>query len=345
MARVFMPRNGEYGFDVPPSIDSLALPPFRPRFPWWGADLQTIAVLLGGYQTDMSPHSSERLCFCMADSSGDILLGMLDRPAEPKAGRPLVVVVHGLTGCENSSHVLNAARHLLGLGYRVLRLNLRGCGASRPHCREHYHIGRTADFRRVLAQLPEELTDNGIVTVGFSMGGAMLLKYLGEEGSFSRLRAAATICAPLDLAQTCEHMMRPRNFLYHTYILNDLKKEALAPGGLLTEAERTVVRNARSVREYDDRFISPRYGFRGADDYYALCTPLNYMHDIRVPTLVLAACDDPWIPASYYRDFKWSDNPSLLSVMAEGGGHLGFHSAGSDRPWCDTVLEKFLERV
>ena len=132
-------------------------------------------------------------------SSGDILVGMLDRPIAPKANRPLVILVHGLTGCENSSHMLNAARHLLDRGYRVLRLNLRGCGASRPHCREHYHIGRTADFRRVLQQLPDDLTDNGVVTVGYSMGGAMLLKYLGEEGSYSRLLGAATICAPMDL--------------------------------------------------------------------------------------------------------------------------------------------------
>jgi predicted alpha/beta-fold hydrolase len=340
-----MARNCEYGFDVPPSIVSLDLPPFRPRFPWWSADLQTIAVLLGTWQSDLSPHISERVCFCLADRSGDILVAMLDRPATPQAGRPLVVLVHGLTGCENSAYVLNAARHLLDRGYRVLRVNLRGCGASRLHCREHYHVGRTADFRRVLSQLPDELTDNGVVAVGYSLGGAMLLKYLGEEGSFSPLRAAATICAPLDLEQTCAHMLRPRNWLYHSYILADLKKETLGEGGKLSDEEREIVRAARTVREYDDRFISPRYGFRGADDYYELCAPLAYMPEIRVPTLVLAASDDPWIPADYYRDFKWSDNPSLLSVMAEGGGHLGFHSAGSDRPWCDTVLEKFLERV
>lgn len=330
---------------MPPSIDSLDLPPFRPRFPWWGADLQTIAVLLGGHASDLSPHTSERMCFCMADRSGDILVGMLDRPFEPQDGRPLAVLVHGLTGCENSSHILNAARHLLDRGYRVLRLNLRGCGASRPYCREHYHVGRTADFRRILQQLPDDLTDNGIVAVGYSLGGAMLLKYLGEEGSFSPLRAAATICAPLDLAQTGEHMRRPRNWLYHSYLLSDLKKETLAEGGELSPEERQVVRASRSVREYDDRFISPRYGFRGVDDYYSLCTPLHYMPEICVPTMVLAASDDPWIPADYYRQFKWTENPNLLSVMAEGGGHLGFHSAGSDRPWCDTVLEKFLERV
>ena len=116
-------------------------------------------------------------------------------------------------------------------------------------------------------------------------------------------------------------------------------------GGRTSEEERQVVQAVRNVRELDENFICPRYGFRDADDYYGLCSPLNYMPEVRVPTLVLAACDDPWIPASYYRDFKWSDNPSLLSVMAEGGGHLGFHSADSDLPWCDRVLEKFLERV
>ena len=220
---------------MPPSIDSLDLPPFRPRFPWWSADLQTIAVLLGTHRSDLSPHTSERMCFCMADRSGDILVAMLDRPAVPKAERPLVILVHGLTGCESSSHVLNAARHLLDRCYRVLRLNLRGCGASRPHCREHYHIGRTADFRRGLSQLPEELTGNGVVAVGYSMGGARLLKYLGEEGAFSSLRAAATICAPLDLVQTCEHMLRPRNWLYHSYILVDLKRETLREGGRLSD--------------------------------------------------------------------------------------------------------------
>jgi predicted alpha/beta-fold hydrolase len=114
-------------------------------------------------------------------------------------------------------------------------------------------------------------------------------------------------------------MQRPRNWLYHTYILNDLKKETLAEGGKLSAEEREVVRAARSARDYDDRFIAPRYGFRDVDDYYELCAPLNYMPEIRVPTLVLAAADDPWIPASI--KFKWSDNPSLLSVMAEGGGH------------------------
>src|SRR3954470_5287607 len=229
--RVFMDKlDVKYGVDVPPSIDSLDLPPFRPRFPWWGPDLQTLAVLLQSSASDLSPHASERVCFPMADRTGDILLGMLDRPEEPMAGRPLVVLIHGLTGCEDSVYILSAARHLCNVGYTVLRLNVRGAGPSRAYCGEHYHVGRTADFRRVLWQLPEELTKDGVVAIGYSCGGTMLLKYLGEEGSFSSLRAAATICAPIDLVRNARHMLRPRNWFYHNFILNGMKAEALGEG-------------------------------------------------------------------------------------------------------------------
>jgi predicted alpha/beta-fold hydrolase len=281
----------------------------------------------------------------MADRTGDILLGMLDQPEVPMAGRPLVVLIHGLTGCEDSVYILSAARHLLNLGYAVLRLNVRGAGPSRAYCGEHYHVGRTSDFRRVLWQLPEELTKDGVVAIGYSCGGTMLLKYLGEEGSFSALRAAATICAPIDLVRNARHMLKPRNWFYHNYILNGMKTEALAEGARISEAEREIIRSARSVLDFDDRFIAPRYGFRDAEDYYGLCSPLSFMPEIRVPTLVLAAGDDPWIPIEHYREFKWDDNSWLLPVMPSTGGHVGFHGDGSDRPWCHVAIEKFLARA
>jgi uncharacterized protein len=330
---------------VPPSIDSLELPPFRPRFPWWGADLQTIAILLNAKVADLAPHTSERVLFPMADRTGDILLGMLDQPAEPVDGRPLIILLHGLTGDESSPYVLAAARHLLDRGYPVLRLNVRGAGPSRPYCKEHYHVGRTADFRRVLSQIPDELTSNGIVAVGYSLGGAVLLKYLGEEGSFSRLRAAATICAPIDLLATCRHMMSPRNWLYHRYMLRGIKAEAMGQGVRMSDEERAIVRAARSVWEFDDCFIAPRYGFLGAGDYYQLCAPIEFMPEIRVPTMVLAAGDDPWIPVEHYRAFDWSNNPWLLPVIPPTGGHVGFHGDTSGQAWSDLALEKFLNRI
>jgi len=161
---------------------SLDLPTFKPRFPWWGADLQTLANRLRPPGACLAPHASEPLSFALRDGTGDTLLAVLDRPAEPKPGRPLAIVIHGLTGNQDSAYILSMARQLLDGGHRVLRLNLRGAGPSRATCGGHYYAGRSQDFRALLELLPAELTRDGLVAVGYSLGAAMLLKYLGEEG-------------------------------------------------------------------------------------------------------------------------------------------------------------------
>ena len=328
---------------MPTSIASLDIPPFRPRFPWWGGDLQTVASRFGAHTTDLAPHSAERLRFALADGTGDTLLAMLNRPSEPRAGRPLAILVHGLTGGEDSRYMVSMARLLLDRGYRVLRLNLRGAGPSRSVCGGHYYAGRSQDFRALLALLPADLTRDGLVAVAYSLGGAMLLKYLGEEGAATPLQAAATVCAPLDLASTCAHMMRRRNALYHGYILRQMKSEATGEGASLSAAERAAILGTRSIRDYDEVFIAPRHGFEGADDYYERCKPIRFMAGVRVPTLVLGAADDPWIPAVVHHGYPWAGNPALMPLLPDSGGHVGFHGRGSDRPWSDLAVATFLE--
>jgi predicted alpha/beta-fold hydrolase len=150
------------------------LPPFQPRFPWLTSDLQTIASRLRSPVT-LAPHTSERLKFPLPDGTGDTLLACLDRPATPRAGAPLAILIHGLTGSEDSRYIFSMARLLLHRGNRVLRLNLRGAGPSRGVCGQHYYAGRSQDFRLLLSVLPKELTADGMVAVGYSLGGAMLL--------------------------------------------------------------------------------------------------------------------------------------------------------------------------
>lgn len=319
---------------------SLDLPSFRPRFPWWGGDLQTLANRFYP-PTRLPPHTSERLSFEFSD--GDTLLALLDRPATPRAGRPLAIVIHGLTGAEDSAYMLSMARHLLNDGHRVLRLNLRGAGPSRSLCAAHYYAGRSQDLRELLALLPGELTQDGLVAVGYSLGAAMLLKYLGEEGTRTPLSAAASVSAPIDLAATCASMMRPRNRLYHGYLLAQMKREATGEGAWLSPAERAAILGSRSILEYDDRFIAPRHGFAGADDYYRRCRPLAFMSDIRVPTLVLAALDDPWIPGTLYSSYDWASNKTLAPLLPPRGGHVGFHGASDRRPWSDIAVARFFE--
>jgi predicted alpha/beta-fold hydrolase len=320
------------------------LPPFRPRFPWWGSDLQTIANRLRGVSTSLAPHASERLAFPLPDGTGDTLLASLDRPATPKQGTPLVILIHGLTGAEDSLYILSMARLMLDRGWRVLRLNLRGAGPSRSLCGQHYYAGRSQDFRALLSVLPAELAGDGMVAVGYSLGGAMLLKYLGEEGAAAPLAAAATVSAPIDLAATCRYMMRRRNKAYHRYILGLMKVEATAEGAIVSAAERAAIMDARTIWDYDDAFIAPRYGFGRAEDYYDRCRPTRFMAAIRVPTLVVAALDDPWIPGALYRSYDWTSSPLLTPLLPEHGGHVGFHGTSSRQPWSDTMIAKFFER-
>ena len=313
---------------------------FRPRFPWWGGDLQTLANRLRRTTVDLAPHRSERISFPMVD--GDTLLAMIDKPSDRGSERPLAILIHGLTGDEDSIYMRSQSQLLLERGHAVLRLNLRGAGPSRALCRGQYYAGRSQDFRELLTLLPAELSANGVVAVGYSLGGAMLLKYLGEEGSATPLRAAATVCAPIDLSVTCRSIMRARNLVYHRHILREMKRDATGQGAEISPAERAAIMSSRSVWDYDERFIAPRHGFAGAEDYYERCKPLRFMAGIRAPTLVLGSLDNPWVPGVVYEGYDWAANPALTPLLPAAGGHVGFHEADTLRPWSDRVVADFL---
>jgi len=170
----------------------------------------------------------------------------------------------------------------------------------------------------------------------------MLLKYLGEEGSAAPLVAAAAVCAPIDLAASCRQMMRPRNRIYHRYILGLMKLEATGEGAAISTAERKAIMAACTMWEYDDAFIAPRYA--SPTPRTTTSAAADALHGaIRVPTLILAAMDDPWIPGSLYRGYDWASNRSLSPLLPEHGGHVGFHGRDSRQPWSDLVVARFFD--
>jgi len=318
---------------------SFEFPSFVPRAPWWGADLQTVRSVLLRQTYGLEDFPEKRLRFWMRDSTGDVLHGILNQPVEPGA-LPLVALVHGLTGCAESHYMRASAAILLRRGLSVMRLNLRGAGPSRPFCVEQYHAGRTEDLRAVLAQLPPELTRSGIVLVGYSLGANQVLKLLGEEAPDGVI-AGAAISAPIDLAETSRRMMSRRNYLYHRRVVARMKEEVL--GMPIPDHYRPIVRSARNCYEFDDRFVAPRNGWSGADEYYRVNSAVRFMERIRVPTLVIHALDDPWIPANAYLSFDWAGNPCLTPLLPLHGGHVGFHGAGGPDPWHDLCLLEFLK--
>src|SRR5579884_1392684 len=295
---------------APPLPGTLTeFPPFRERAPWFGGDLQTLRNVLCRAPADLPLRERLRLPV----SGGDQLAARLDRPAQPTA-RPLIVLVHGLAGSEASRNVIASARYLVSQGWQVLHT------------------------------LPPAYSRNGIVLAGHSLGGNLILKFMGEGGHRLPVLAAVSISAPIDLAAICERMMMRRNLAYHRYMLNAIKREALAPGADLTAAERAAIAAARNVYEFDEHFIAPRFGYRNALDYYQSNSAKHFLAGATAPVLILHALDDPWIPAPCYTAISWEQLPLIEAVLTPRGGHLGFHGQESFIPWHDRVTAWWLAR-
>ncbi len=314
-------------------------PPFRPGVPWWGPDLQTLRNFLSARAGGRPVLDGERLHLAMNDGSGDRLAALLT-PAP--GGKPLVVLIHGLTGCETSMNMVRAAMHHHARGHPVLRLNLRGAGPSRASCAGDYHAGCSKDLAAAfasLAAMAPELVGPGYFISAVSLGANVMIKFLAEYGRDFPVRAAASVSAPIDLAASARAIMRRRNALYHRWLLGRMKVDC--GGSSLAPAQRTAMEKARSVFEFDDRFLAPRYGFEGAAHYYAESKAERFLEAVPLPTLVIHARNDPWIPAAAYLDYDWSRNTKLTPLLPRAGGHVGFHDAGHQASWHDRCAADF----
>lgn len=280
-----------------------------------------------------------RLSLPIGDGTGDALSGLLHKPPEDK-DKPLVVLIHGLTGDEDSTNIVTSAAWHLGRGHPVLRLNLRGAGPSLTGAQRRYHAGASADVRAALGALPDDLKRRGLLIAGTSLGGNVVLKLLAE--GCDRVIAGAAISAPIDLKASQLRIMQPRNAIYHRHLLAAMRADALrspSEHGALYE------RNARrihSIYDFDDLVVAPANGFTGADDYYRRCSAGPMLDAISVPTLVIHASDDPWIPAAIYRARAWSDKGPALAMPA-AGGHVGFHGADHRVPWHNHAIAAFFD--
>lgn len=316
---------------------------FRERAPWWGGDLQTLRNMLVGAKVAL-PATSERLYLPVSDGSGDRLAAMLDRPSRPADG-PLVVLIHGLTGSEDSAYVRGSAAFHLNRGRRVLRLNLRGAGPSRRTCGGHYHAGCAVDIRDSLKALDGEATARGLFPIGYSLGGNVLINLLAHHAEGLPIRGAATVSAPIEPAQSARRLVSPRNAIYHSWLLRQMKAESTAPGARLSEDERAAVVGAKTIRQFDDRFIAPRNGFAGAADYYDRTAGARVVQNIRTPTLMIHARNDPWIPADPYAALE-RDRPANVQVfLLPSGGHVGFHASDHAETWHDRCVDAFLRSL
>jgi uncharacterized protein len=319
---------------------SKPLPDFHDRFPWWGGDLQTLRNQLLRGPEHLGGDTTQVL-IPLSDGSDDRLIAYVDTPPR-SANEPLVILIHGLTGCSESTYIRASARFHLARGRRVCRLNLRGSGPSRTTCRGYYHAGCARDLIDALEGLAAVVPADRVFIVGYSLGGNILLNLLSELRDDHAIIGGATVSAPIEPLQAAERLMHTRNFFYHRFLLRRMKKDVLHLRAELSEKEAAAVRRSRSVYEFDDVFTAPRNGFDGVEDYYRRTAGAAHARRVGVPLLMVHALNDPWIPAEPYRLLANNPPRFVEPVLVPSGGHVGFHGADCEEAWHDRRIEAFL---
>jgi predicted alpha/beta-fold hydrolase len=305
------------------------------------AHAQTLAARMLR-SADGPPLTRERL----ATPDDDFL--DLDWALDPGPGAPIVLVVHGLEGSARRGYVRSVCRELLAGGVWPVALNLRGCSGESNRALCYYHSGKSDDPAFVLATLRERHPDRSLGALGFSLGGNMLLKMMGErpDGGRALVDAAAVVSVPYDLAAGSAQLEKSTmGRAYASYFLRSLKekvrwKEVKLRAALDVDAGLA----ARTLWEFDERVTAPLHGFAGAEDYYTRSSSVRYLGGVRVATLMLHAEDDPFLPrASIPRD-SVARNDALQLVLHASGGHVGFLEGTPWRPrfWADEEAARFL---
>ena len=262
-------------------------------------------------------------------SDGDFV--DVDRMAGPR-DTPLLLLLHGLEGSSSAHYIRGLLAQARAQNWRALALNFRGCSGDVNRLVRSYHSGETSDLGELVRRARGEA--DRIVLAGCSLGGNVLVKWLGEQGASvpREIKAAVALSVPFDLALSARTLDGPGfwRWVYRTRFLRSLKRKSLAklkkfPGA----ADGDRVRRARTLFEFDDALTARIHGFGSAPDYYAQSSSGSFVERVRVPLLLLSAADDPFIPAQC---IPRPTNRSVTLEISPEGGHLGFVEGPPWRP-------------
>lgn len=255
----------------------------------------------------------------------------------------LAILSHGLEGSANQGYVQDMAGALVAHGWDALAWNFRGCSEEPNRLVRLYHSGATEDLRAVIEHAAQQYSR--IALIGFSLGGNLTLKYLGEAPPHPAVVSGVAVSAPIDLASSARNLdIRWSNRIYLRRFIRSLiaKVEAKAlrfPG----EIDARDIRALRTFQEFDDRYTSRLHGFRDAADYWAQASARQYLHQITIPALLLNALDDPFLAPECFPFPEAEQNPWLHLEASETGGHLGFLEFDHGlRPWFEKRILEFL---
>ncbi len=265
---------------------------------------------------------------------------------DPRA-HPTLVTLHGLEGSSDSHYMLGIADKGVRQGFNVIRLNQRNCGGTEHLSEGLYHSGLTADVVAVLTELAEVDGLPSIAVAGYSLGGNLALRMAGlfGDGPPAWLKAVCAVSPTLELGACIQAIERFRNRLYERDFMRSLRARIRLKAEQHPEQyDITGLERIRRIRAFDDRYTAPHYGFKDAADYYYRAASMRVVDQIRVPTLIITAEDDPFIPVDPFRDPKVTGNPHIVLRITRYGGHCGYIERardGYDGYWAERAIVEF----
>jgi len=326
---------------------------FRPRRFFSNGHVQTI---LGNYlaRRDRLP-AAVPVVVEVAPAQGDlpasqVLCHCHFQPAEVRASRPAVIIVHGLEGSSSSQYVVGNANKLWDAGCSVIRMNMRNCGGTERLSPTLYHSGLSGDVEAVMRFFVARQGLQSVSLIGYSMGGNLVLKLAGDlvAAAPPELKCVIGISPAIDLGPSADALHEPLNRVYEAKFLRSLlqryrRKAEIFPR--LFDASRGD--DIRTLRAFDDRVTAFYGGFASADDYYYRAAAARVIDKIMVPTLIVHALDDPFVRLTPESGEAIRTNPEITYIETAHGGHCAFladadPAAGDDGYWAEKTLLRFL---
>ena len=264
---------------------------------------------------------------------------------------PIVVLFHGLGGSVNSPYIQGAMHTLHGGGFAVVVMQFRGCGSLPNRLPRAYHSGDTADAKAWIRALKKRYPNRDIYAVGYSLGGNMLLKLLGEWGDDSLIKAAVSISAPLRLESSAKKINSGFSKLYQFNMMRELKKQLLFKYRYhdmyaLLGIDEERVRRLKTFWEFDAVYTAPMHGFLSVDDYYRKSSARQYLSAIQTPTLIIHAKDDPFMSEDVIPSIEELSAVTELELL-DHGGHVGFVSGSVLKPsyWLEERIVRYFSTL
>lgn len=256
----------------------------------------------------------------------------------------IVILSHGLEGHTGRPYMLGMARALNRHGWDVLGWNYRSCSGETNRLLRWYHSGETGDLQTVIRHVAARGKHTELALIGFSLGGNVTLKYLGEDPArvHPLIKKAVAFSVPCDLKSSALKLARPANWIYMKRFLITLRQKVRAKMELFPDQINDKdFHTIKTFVEFDDRYTAPIHGFKDAYDYFAQCSSRQFLPNIRVPTLLVSARNDPFLDEPSFPYPEAEASSGFFLETPERGGHMGFTASG-DEYWSESRALSFL---